>query len=40
MSLTEVGFLAYGVLLDFYEIWLQENKLRTPYRETFIDEIM
>lgn len=38
--MTEVGFLRYGLLLDFFEIYLQENKKRKPYRETFIDDII
>lgn len=37
--MSEVGFLRYGLLLDFFEIWLQENGKRKPYRETYIDDI-
>lgn len=40
MSITEVGYLRYGLLLDFYEIYLQEKGKLKPYQEHFIDEII
>ena len=40
MSITEVGLLRYGLLLDFFEIYLQEHGKRKPYQEHFIDEFI
>lgn len=39
MSMTEVGLMPYGLIMDFFEIYLQEHGVRKPYREVFIDEI-
>lgn len=39
-SLTEVGLLRFGHLLDLIECWRQENGLAKPARNLTIDDVI
>ena len=39
-SLTEVGLLRFGHLLDLIECWRQENGLAKPERNLTIDDVI
>lgn len=40
LTMTEVGLLRYGLLLDLFECYLQETGRAKPYQEHYIDEVL